>query len=326
MNLSIRTMRSPIRLGFALAFVVAAVAGCGGDGPPPGNANAPPGDANVPPSNTSGRPNIILSSSSLSFSATAGAADPAMQMVSVASDGQPLSGLAAQVSYGAGGSGWLTASLSAANAPANLMVQPATGNLAAGTYAADVSIASSSAGNSPQAVHVTFTVSPHQAAARRITIRNSKATTDFLTDVVRIKVAATEGTPRSNTGVFVPSDLLTSDPASCLDLPGDGITPGHSRTFDVTVGSNYSVFIGIGKWDLDNFLCPASRPWFKETWFTQSQTGTMWWVWRTINVSNHTEGTWEWTVSGSYLNGTLKVVPAGNAAIPFVLTQSDPIP
>ncbi len=103
-------------------------------------------------------PAIALSPTSLSFSAVRGLGNPASKTVSVTNaGGGTLTGLGASVSYGTG-SGWLQVSLNSTTAPATLTVQPITGSLSAGTYAATVSVTSGTASNSPQDVAVTFTV------------------------------------------------------------------------------------------------------------------------------------------------------------------------
>ncbi|MEO8621927.1 MAG: hypothetical protein ABI625_12730, partial [bacterium] len=64
------------------------------------------------------------------------------------------------ITYGAGASGWLTATPSATTAPMNITAQPATGALSAGTYDATVTVTSPTATNSPQQFSVRFIVTP----------------------------------------------------------------------------------------------------------------------------------------------------------------------
>ena len=105
-------------------------------------------------------PSIGLSSTSLNFFAAEAGASPEAQIVTVSNaGGGTLSELGASVSY-ASGSGWLTAELNATTSPATLTVQATTGSLTAGSYTATVAIASGVAGNSPQNVSITFSVSP----------------------------------------------------------------------------------------------------------------------------------------------------------------------
>lgn len=108
-------------------------------------------------------PAINLSSTSLTFNAFEGGANPASQAVTITNGGGGLlSGLAAgTIVYGAGPTGWIQVPLvspSAANPSAMLTVQPLTGALPAGTYTASIPVTSSVASNSPQMVSVTFIV------------------------------------------------------------------------------------------------------------------------------------------------------------------------
>jgi|GEM_PF-992343 len=114
-------------------------------------------------------PAISLSSATATFSGTAGAASPAAQAVTVTNSGTgTLSGLAVgTIAYGGGlTGGWLSASLSAATAPATLTLTPTTGSLPAGTYTAMVPITAtvSSVSNSPQSVSLSLTITPGVAA------------------------------------------------------------------------------------------------------------------------------------------------------------------
>jgi hypothetical protein len=168
-------------------------------------------------------------------------------------------------------------------------------------------------------VETTFNVACSAPAARRVRIVNNITSGLNLQQVVQFKVAATEG------AVYTRSDLLTPDPAECLALPGEAINRGGSRTFDITIGNNYSVYIGIGIWDLDDFLCPFGSTWFKRRFFTDPGFNT-YYVWTVVNVRDHQSGEWQWTITGSYLNGTLAVTPAGSSAIPFNVTAGNPIP
>jgi hypothetical protein len=110
-------------------------------------------------------PVISLSSQTVSFVATAGAASPAAQPVTITNGGTgTLSGLAmGTITYGTGQpAGWLSASLNATIAPATITLLPSTGSLAAGTYTASVPILAGASGvtNSPQSVSLTLTVLP----------------------------------------------------------------------------------------------------------------------------------------------------------------------
>ncbi len=105
-------------------------------------------------------PAIALNPTSVTFTDTLGTANPASQTASVTnSGGGSLSGLAVgTISYGAGASGWLTASLGGTIAPTTLTLSANLSGLSAGSYAATVPVTSSVASNSPQSVSVTFVV------------------------------------------------------------------------------------------------------------------------------------------------------------------------
>jgi hypothetical protein len=105
-------------------------------------------------------PSIGLSETSKSFSAEQGGEEPPAQAVAVANAGAAtLDGLTAEVSYTSGEpTGWLNAELSGTTAPAVLTLSATTGSLAVGDYSASVSIASPVAGNSPQALAISFAV------------------------------------------------------------------------------------------------------------------------------------------------------------------------
>lgn len=103
---------------------------------------------------------IGLSPASVTFMDTVGTTSPAAATVAVANGGTgSLGGLAAgTITYGAGASGWLTASMSGAAAPATLTLTAVNTGLAAGSYTATVPVTSSGAANSPQNVTVTFSL------------------------------------------------------------------------------------------------------------------------------------------------------------------------
>ncbi|MBK6781754.1 MAG: hypothetical protein IPG75_19775 [Gemmatimonadetes bacterium] len=112
----------------------------------------------APPTN----PLIGLNPSSLLFSGTAGGANPTAQAVQVSNSGTgALTGLAlGTISYGAGPSGWISASLNGTTAPATVTVQPMTSGLSAGTtYTASIPVTAAGVGNSPQTIQVSFAVS-----------------------------------------------------------------------------------------------------------------------------------------------------------------------
>jgi uncharacterized protein YjdB len=117
------------------------------------------------------QPQIGLSPTSISFSATAGQSNPASQTVSITNAGEgTLTGLSGTVAYGAGQpTGWLTASLNSTTAPATLTLQANAANLQTGTYNATVTIRSTLSGVAEKTVNVTLTVAQIPIATLTVT-------------------------------------------------------------------------------------------------------------------------------------------------------------
>jgi hypothetical protein len=105
-------------------------------------------------------PSIALASSAVTFDAAVGGANPAPTSVSITnSGGGALTGIAVgTIAYGAGASGWLSASMTGTSAPTNLSLQATTGVLSVGSHTATIPITASGATNSPQTVSVTLTL------------------------------------------------------------------------------------------------------------------------------------------------------------------------
>lgn len=103
-------------------------------------------------------PLIGLSTGALAFTDTAGTTNPAPQTVNVTnSGGGTLSGLAVgAITYGAGASGWASASLGGSSAPTTLTITLSNTGVNPGTYTATVPVTASGVGNSPQNVTVTY--------------------------------------------------------------------------------------------------------------------------------------------------------------------------
>ncbi len=265
-------------------------------------------------------PLIQLSKTNLTFTATSGGAVPASQTVNITNGGSgTLSGLSR--SFPDGTPLWLSAGLSQTTAPSVLtitvsMSNPLGGTYGPGTYTTRIAIFSTNATNSPQYINVTFTILA--ATSRSITLINNGPTSVRLKDIVQVKIA------NSESGVCSRSDLLANDPAECRSLPGSSIAPGQSMKFDITIGPDYYVYIGMGLWEavfVPPFSCPTSSPFCKITYFYEANTWNTYWVWVIVRVTGSTTGNWNWTISGSYLSGTLAVTPAGNSPILFNRTN-----
>jgi len=154
---------------------------------------------------------------------------------------------------------------------------------------------------------------------RSITLINNASSSMHLKNVVQMKIA------RFENGVYKYEDLLCNDPGECLYLPGDHIQPGESNNFEIPIGPIYYVFIGMGTWETFFALCGSATPWCKRRFFTTTGGDNVW-VWKVIHVVGHQTGESNWTITGSYLNGTLVVTPEGNNPIPFNTTYYNPIP
>ncbi|HEY3455101.1 MAG TPA: malectin domain-containing carbohydrate-binding protein, partial [Bryobacteraceae bacterium] len=121
----------------------------GADGSPQ-TVNVTLNIAAAPPS-----PALNLSSTSLSFSATAGGSNPAAKNITVTNSG------GGTLNWTAGKTqSWLILSAASGTALSNLGLSVSIAGLAAGTYTDTVTIAAAGAAGSPQAVGVTLTVSP----------------------------------------------------------------------------------------------------------------------------------------------------------------------
>ncbi len=100
-------------------------------------------------------PSLAVSSDSVTFRAETGQALPQEQSLAVANDGEgSLAGLSVSASQT-----WLTASVTATTAPAEVVLRPNTTAVAVGTYTADLSILSPVADDSPRLVTVVYEVS-----------------------------------------------------------------------------------------------------------------------------------------------------------------------
>ncbi len=121
--------------------------------------------SNAPP------PLIGLQPGSLTVPDTVATTDPPAVTVQVVNTGGgTLAGLSlGAIQYGAGGSGWLQASLSGAAAPATITLTLAKGSLAAGTYTATVPVTASGVANSPQNLTVSYQISVALIASVRLT-------------------------------------------------------------------------------------------------------------------------------------------------------------
>ncbi len=114
---------------------------------------------------------IELSTTDVNFSAVVNGPDPSPQQVTVSNGttATTLDGLDRSITYGAGQpAGWLTATLSGAQAPSILRLQAAVAGLPAGTYAATVTLHTNQAGVAARSLTVGLTVSSVRVASTAI--------------------------------------------------------------------------------------------------------------------------------------------------------------
>jgi hypothetical protein len=102
---------------------------------------------------------IGLSHTSAAFAVDSGGPSPPALQVEITNSGEEaLTGLALAVSYSAGGSGWLSATLSRTTAPATMTVSVSPGSLRPGDYRATVQVSAASAPGDGVAFPVTLQV------------------------------------------------------------------------------------------------------------------------------------------------------------------------
>jgi uncharacterized protein (TIGR03437 family) len=102
-------------------------------------------------------PVTSLSSSSLTFQAGVGGANPASQTVSISNAGSGTLNWTATASPNGGGN-WLSVSPPSGTNSGSLTVSVSTAGLAAGTYGGSILVAAAGAGNSPLSIAVTLTI------------------------------------------------------------------------------------------------------------------------------------------------------------------------
>jgi outer membrane protein assembly factor BamB len=126
-----------------------------------GNLSAYGSDAGTPQP-----PVLNVTPTSLSFTATTGAADPAAKTASVTNTG---GGALSFTTSTPGGAPWLAASPASGTAPATVTVSPHISSLTAGTYDSTVTVTATGATGSPQTVAVHLTVSDPTPPALNVT-------------------------------------------------------------------------------------------------------------------------------------------------------------
>lgn len=145
-------------------------------------------------------PTISVNPSSMSFSGTAGGANPAAQTLNITNSGAGTLNWTATSSQT-----WLTLSATSGTAPSAPSVSANITGLAAGTYNANITITAAGATNSPVTVPVTLTVNP---AGGGCTGTQLLANTGFETTASWTLSGATRSTTSPRTGLI---DLLSGN-------------------------------------------------------------------------------------------------------------------
>lgn len=159
-------------------------------------------------------PNLTLSPGTLSFAYQIGGTAPSAQNVSVGSTGAALS-------YTVGTSAsWLTASPASGTTPGTVSVGINTSGLTAGTYNGTVTVAASSAGNSPQQVRVTLVVTA--PGLPNLVLSPSALTFGYVTGG---STPAAQSVSVSSSGSAL-SYTVTTSAAWLSATPASGSTPG----------------------------------------------------------------------------------------------------
>jgi hypothetical protein len=159
-------------------------------------------------------PNLTVSPGTLSFSYQIGGTSPTAQNVSIGSTGAALS---YTVSTSAS---WLTASPASGTTPGTLSIGINTTGLTAGTYNGSVTVTAGSAGNSPQQVSVTLTVTA--PGLPNLVLSPSNLTFGYITGGT---TPAAQSVSLSSSGSAL-SYSVTTSAAWLSATPTSGTTPG----------------------------------------------------------------------------------------------------
>jgi hypothetical protein len=189
---------------------------------------------------------------SASFVATTGGAAPPPQVVTAkdASSGVAMETSSVRVDYGAGPTGWLSATPIATNAP-YVTLQPAIAGLAAGTYSATVWISSNAVTSTPIAVPVTLTLTDPTGATMSLSTSSVEFTVAEGTNLSSRAVTVTGGGTAAllrpatsiayergaDSGGWLSAAVVNGTPYGvALQASSAGLSPGLYKAF-VTVAS-----------------------------------------------------------------------------------------
>jgi hypothetical protein len=251
-------------------------------------------------------PVLSVSPASLSFSATAGGANPAAKTLSVSNTGGgTLSWTASD------DASWLTVSPTSGTNTGTITVTPDTSGLAAGTYTATVTVSATGANGSPKTIPVTLTVDPVVPPTLSVTPSSLSfsATAGGANPAAKtLSVSNTGGGSMAWTASETASWLGVS-PASGTNTGTITVTPDISGlaagtyTTDVTVsaagatGSPKTIPVTL---TVDPMTPPALSVTPASLSFSATQGGTSPAA-KTLSVANTGSGTMGWTASDDVL-------------------------
>jgi hypothetical protein len=138
---------------------------------------------------------LLTGPNRLTFTATAGGANPPTQTVGIRQTGATPVGFTVQVSTASGGN-WLSASLSSGTTPARLTVNASPAGLPAGNYIGSININAAGAGIAPGRIDVVLTVVPtSQLQASPTSLSFFRHTTTDVTSGEQLIFVNTTGSP-----------------------------------------------------------------------------------------------------------------------------------
>jgi hypothetical protein len=172
-------------------------------------------------------PTIGVSPSSLSFTATAGGANPANQTVSITNTGTGTLNWTASDN-----AAWLTVSPASGTAPSTLTASVSIAGLAAGTYNGAITISATGATNSPVSVPVTLTVNSSGGSQLIVNGGWETGTTPW---VLSGAIRSTGAYPQSGTAysILAGANSVTHTEYQTITIPA-GTSPNLTFWLNVT--------------------------------------------------------------------------------------------
>ncbi len=256
----------------------------------------------------------IIVLDNVSFTLAASRGGPAQNVVVQVTNGGSLAvtGLALNTIYDAGqATGWLSATLNSATAPATITLTVTPGTLAQATYHAIVQVAAPAATNTPQNISVTINVLTGSVVAYGTPAEKVRVVD--IGGVLVPTVAVTDSSNRPLPGVPV---AFTSRSSSVATVATDGkitaLSPGDAWIVASSTTSTDSIFVIVPK--------SATAPIFRTTSTT--------WVGKALDTTFVTivldgRGT---TIGAASLSVGVQLNPQFISNFIFVIPQGPPIP